>query len=328
MNATTTRSWWHVHFASVINSFLLNSRGSVTRPDGLHSPASKINGNVRGQEPGSAAAFQKSIRRIAVIGNGLTGASWATYYLAHGFDVIAADPAFDAADTLRRYVDSALGAVPGLETQTRGPRGSLRLTPNIDEALLRADFVQECSDGGPDSKIDLLAEIDKRTRPDSIIASNASGRTMKTAQAAARFPDRCVLARTRDLPHISPLIHIISTPATAAAAIKQAMSFYGSNGKLPIYAREEIAEKFTDCLQAMFPGEVRVRQQKIAGDAGVQRFASRFPHRTMVPVAARSRFSQSGARFVDSSACASRLPRRPIPPSADGRRGTLFTNPT
>jgi hypothetical protein len=170
----------------------------VTCPDGLHSPASKINGNVRGQKPGSAPAFQKSIRRVAVIGSGLTGASWATYYLAHGFDVVAADPAFNTADNLRRYVDRALGAVSGLENQTRAPRDSLRLTPNIDEALLRADFVQECSDDGPNSKINLLAEIDKRTRPDSIIASNASGGRCQISRSLRHC------AYTRPAAHLPP----------------------------------------------------------------------------------------------------------------------------
>ena len=33
------------------------------------------------------------IRRIAIVGTGVIGASWAAYYLARGFDVVATDPA-------------------------------------------------------------------------------------------------------------------------------------------------------------------------------------------------------------------------------------------
>jgi 3-hydroxyacyl-CoA dehydrogenase len=36
---------------------------------------------------------QKSVQRIAIVGTGTIGASWATHYLAQGFDVTATDPA-------------------------------------------------------------------------------------------------------------------------------------------------------------------------------------------------------------------------------------------
>ena len=32
------------------------------------------------------------IRRVAVIGTGVVGASWAAYFLAYGLDVAASDP--------------------------------------------------------------------------------------------------------------------------------------------------------------------------------------------------------------------------------------------
>ena len=38
-------------------------------------------------------SYNKPIRRIAIVGTGVIGASWAAQYLARGFDVIATDPA-------------------------------------------------------------------------------------------------------------------------------------------------------------------------------------------------------------------------------------------
>jgi carnitine 3-dehydrogenase len=38
----------------------------------------------------------KPIRRIAIVGTGVIGASWAVYYLARGFNVVATDPAPNA----------------------------------------------------------------------------------------------------------------------------------------------------------------------------------------------------------------------------------------
>ena len=37
--------------------------------------------------------YDKPIRRIAIVGTGVIGASWAAHYLARGFDVVATDPA-------------------------------------------------------------------------------------------------------------------------------------------------------------------------------------------------------------------------------------------
>ena len=37
--------------------------------------------------------FDKPIRRIAVVGTGVIGASWAALFLAKGLEVVATDPA-------------------------------------------------------------------------------------------------------------------------------------------------------------------------------------------------------------------------------------------
>ena len=41
-------------------------------------------------------SLDKAIHRIAIVGTGVIGASWAAQYLARGFDVIATDPAPNA----------------------------------------------------------------------------------------------------------------------------------------------------------------------------------------------------------------------------------------
>ena len=46
--------------------------------------------------------FDKPIRRIAVVGTGVIGASWAAQYLSRGFDVVATDPAPNAETNLRK----------------------------------------------------------------------------------------------------------------------------------------------------------------------------------------------------------------------------------
>src|SRR5205807_10576492 len=46
-------------------------------------------------------SLDRPIRRIAIVGTGVIGASWAAEFLAKGFDVVATDPAPDAEANLR-----------------------------------------------------------------------------------------------------------------------------------------------------------------------------------------------------------------------------------
>jgi 3-hydroxyacyl-CoA dehydrogenase len=48
---------------------------------------------------------ENAIRRIAIVGTGVIGASWAALFLAHGIDVVATDPAPNAEENLREYVE-------------------------------------------------------------------------------------------------------------------------------------------------------------------------------------------------------------------------------
>ncbi len=52
-------------------------------------------------------SYNKPIKRIAIVGAGVIGASWAAEYLARGFDVIATDPGPNAEANLRKYIDEA-----------------------------------------------------------------------------------------------------------------------------------------------------------------------------------------------------------------------------
>ena len=67
----------------------------------------------------------KPVRRIAVVGTGVIGASWAAYYLSRGFDVVATDPAPNAEANLRKYVDNAWPAArQGWPVGRRFPRAA------------------------------------------------------------------------------------------------------------------------------------------------------------------------------------------------------------
>jgi 3-hydroxyacyl-CoA dehydrogenase len=138
-------------------------------------------------------SLNKPVRRIAIVGTGVIGASWAAEFLAHGFDVVATDPAPNAEQNLRKYIDAAWPALTAMGLSKKASRERLSFATDMKKALSDADLVQENGPERPDFKIKLFADMDAATPADSIIASSSSGITMSVMQSACQHPDRCVI---------------------------------------------------------------------------------------------------------------------------------------
>src|SRR5262249_54007686 len=150
-------------------------------------------------------ALNKPVKRIAIVGTGVIGASWAALFLARGFDVIATDPAPNAEANLRHYVDTAWEELEVLGLSPKASRDRLSFTLNMKEALSGADFIQENGPERKDFKIKLFADMDDASPSDSIIASSSSGLTMSVMQSACKHPERCVIGHPFNPPHVIPL---------------------------------------------------------------------------------------------------------------------------
>ena len=195
-------------------------------------------------------SYNKPIHRIAVLGTGVIGASWAAQYLARGFDVIATDPAPNAEANLRKYVDEAWEQLKDVGLSPGASRDRLNFTANMKEALSKADLVQENGPERPDFKIKLYADMDEATPVDSIIASSSSGITPSVMQSKCQHPERVVVGHPFNPPHIIPLVEVVGGARTSPEAIKQAMAFYTSIGKKAIHVRKELPGHVANRLQA------------------------------------------------------------------------------
>src|SRR5947207_7617812 len=195
-------------------------------------------------------SFDKPIHRIAIVGTGVIGASWAAQYLARGFDVVATDPAPNAEANLRKYVDDAWGQLEAIGLSPGATRDRLAFTPDMKAALAQADLVQENAPERPEFKIKLFADMEATLPVDSIIASSSSGITPSVMQSKCKHPERVLVAHPFNPPHIIPLVDVVGGAKTAPEAIKQAMAFYASIGKKPIQLRKELPGHVANRLQA------------------------------------------------------------------------------
>jgi 3-hydroxyacyl-CoA dehydrogenase len=201
-------------------------------------------------------SFDKPIHRIAIVGTGVIGASWAAQYLARGFDVIATDPAPNAEANLRKYVDEAWPDLTDIGLSAGASRDRLSFTSNMKEALAQADFVQENGPERPDFKIKLFADMDDATPTDSIIASSSSGITPSVMQTNCKHPERVLIGHPFNPPHIIPLVEVVGGSKTSPEAIKQAIAFYASIGKKPIRLNKELPGHVGNRLQIALYKEI------------------------------------------------------------------------
>ncbi|MFJ3314953.1 3-hydroxyacyl-CoA dehydrogenase NAD-binding domain-containing protein [Herbaspirillum huttiense] len=197
-----------------------------------------------------ARAGQQEVRRVAVVGTGVIGASWAAYFLARGLEVSATDPMPDAEVKLRAAVAlhwpslELLGLAPGASPER------LRFSASLEEALEGADFVQENGPEREDLKIDLFRRMDAALPAHVVLASSSSGLLMSKVQAACRHPGRVVLGHPFNPPHLIPLVEVIGGAQTAPEAVQAALDFYTAIGKKAIHVRKEVKGHIANRLQA------------------------------------------------------------------------------
>jgi 3-hydroxyacyl-CoA dehydrogenase len=198
----------------------------------------------------------KAIRRIAIVGTGVIGASWAALFLARGLEVIATDPAPNAEENLREYIDDAWPALEQLGLSSGASNKRLSFTTKLSEALEGVDLVQENGPERPDFKIKLFADMDALTPETTILASSSSGIPIGVSQSSCKHPERCVIGHPFNPPHLIPLVEVVGGEKTSTATIERSIAFYASIGKRPIHVKKEVVGHVANRLQAALYREV------------------------------------------------------------------------
>src|SRR4029077_20563699 len=199
----------------------------------------------------------KPIRRVAIIGTGVIGASWTALFLAKGLDVVATDVAPDAETSLRNFVKAAWPALERLGLAPGASQSRLTVTAAMPTAVRGAALLQENGPERIDFKKKLYRQLDELLPPAVIIASSSSGLTMSEIQSACRLhPERCVIGHPFNPPHLVPLVEIVGGTLTSEATIQRADAFYTSLGKQTVRLRKEVPGHVANRLQAALAREV------------------------------------------------------------------------
>ncbi len=192
----------------------------------------------------------EGISRVAVLGTGTIGASWAAYFLSRGLSVAASDPAPHAEGFLRHFVANAWPALESLGLARGADPGRLTFHADPVQAVDGAGFVQENGPEREDVKVALFERIGAVLGPDVLLASSSSTLLPTRMQARCRHPERLVLGHPFNPPHLIPLVEVCGGEWTAPEAVERAMRFYRAIGKHPIRLNKEMPGHVSNRLQA------------------------------------------------------------------------------
>jgi carnitine 3-dehydrogenase len=217
-----------------------------------------------------------AVRTVAVVGTGVIGGGWAAHFLRTGYDVVAWDPAPDAAARLHGLLDVAWPSLERLGLSEGASRDRLRFAESLGGAVTVADFVQESSPEVLPAKVALLADIDRLTPAGVVVGSSTSGFGMTAMSVDCAAPGRFVVGHPFNPPYLIPLVEIVGGGKTDPETVEWAEAFYRLAGKVCLTMDQEVSGFVGNRLQEALWREALHMIE--AGEATVQQIDDSIVH--------------------------------------------------
>ena len=159
--------------------------------------------------------------RIAVIGAGLIGYSWAVVFARAGWEVALYDATSDATERALAMVAVGMAELQehGLVDDAKTAVKRVRNSSSLADALDGASFVQENTPETLDAKRAIFTDLDRLAAPDAILASSTSMIVASLFTEKLKGRHRCLVAHPVNPPHLVPLVELVGAPWTASKTI-------------------------------------------------------------------------------------------------------------
>lgn len=182
-------------------------------------------------------------KKVALIGCGLIGQSWAVTFLSSGWSVSLFDPVEGIVETAKEKIMANLSNLQnhGLveDCTVLKSLDRIHLSQSLSEAVKECTYIQESGPEDLDIKKEITRKIDNVAPVNIPIASSTSG--IPTSAYAANIPGnyRCVVAHPINPPHLIPAVEIVPAPFTKETIKETVKEIILSIGKEPLELKKE-----------------------------------------------------------------------------------------
>ena len=193
----------------------------------------------------------EDIKKVAGIGGGIIGGSWAVLFASKGIEVALYDINDDCIANDKKTIESNIdflfenGAIASKEEVL----GRISYYTNMADAVGDAQFIQESGPERINIKQSMLAQIEESAPADAIIASSASGLPIGQITENAVHPERCIGGHPYNPPHLIPLVEVTLSERTDPDVAQEAKKFYESVGKEVVILKKDCPGYISNRLQ-------------------------------------------------------------------------------
>jgi 3-hydroxybutyryl-CoA dehydrogenase len=175
--------------------------------------------------------------RVAVIGAGTMGNGIAQVFGQGGHAVVLSDIDAAALERARAQIDRSLGKLAEKGKIAAADRTAalsrIEFTRDLAD-VTAADLVVEAVVEKLDVKRELFAELDRITKPATILASNTSSISITRLGAATRRPDKVIGMHFMNPVPLMALVDVIRGQATSEETTRTVMDLARALGKTPV----------------------------------------------------------------------------------------------
>ena len=157
------------------------------------------------------------IRRVAIIGAGVAGRSFALACAAAGFEVVLEDVM--PANLWRAEAEYS-------DLSKRVAAGSLELASTVEDAVHTADIAIDFVPDELESKLEIFSMIDRMAPPKTILCTPSYALSITDLASCVYRPERCFAVRgnlVRDDAAVAPVVRLLY-PAAALTSIVDVVS--------------------------------------------------------------------------------------------------------
>jgi L-gulonate 3-dehydrogenase len=181
--------------------------------------------------------------RVAVVGAGSIGVSWALVFARAGHGVALHEPDGARVPAALAELDARLADLEraGL---LREPAAALRVrvavADSLADAVGDAHHVQECAPESLEVKRALFAALD-RAAPAAMttLASSSSALAISLVAGALEGRARCLVAHPANPPHLLPIVELVPAPFTDPEVVSRTWDLMSAAGMSPVVVHGE-----------------------------------------------------------------------------------------
>ena len=197
--------------------------------------------------PGAAVTYptepQGKVPTVAIVGCGSIGTAFAVLFARAGFAVRAWDAVPGAFERARTDLDARLGLLDsfGLLLEPASVISArVSFHPELRDAVLGAELVQECAPEDIELKRSLFTRLSEHSGEDTVLASSSSALVPSSFAADLGAKSRVIVGHPGNPPYLLPVIEVVPASFTDPAAVERAAALYRRAGLKVIHVRFEV----------------------------------------------------------------------------------------